>query len=54
MSRPEILKLLYGGIAVLGTYATVTRALAGDWTWALLPFAIVVFSVYRLFTMDEE
>lgn len=53
MSRDQIFKVIYAAIAILATYVTATRLLAGEWTWALFPLAIVAFCVYRLFTMEE-
>ncbi len=54
MNSDQVLKTIYTGIAIFGTYLTTTRVLAGDWIAALWPLAIVAFCVYRLLTMDEE
>jgi hypothetical protein len=54
MERNQIFKAIYAGLAIFGTYLTATRLMAGDWVAALWPLAIVLFCVYRLFTMDRR
>lgn len=54
MSSTQIFKLIYAGVAVLGTYFLVVRLLAGDWFGVLIPLAAVALCVYRLLTMDES
>ncbi len=51
MSRSQIFQLIYGGIAVFGTYLFVARLVAGAWLSALLPLLVVAFCVYRLLTL---
>jgi hypothetical protein len=53
MSRDQVFKLIYGAIAIFGSYLLATRLLAGDWLAALIPLAVVALCVYRLFTMEE-
>ncbi len=53
MSRTQVFKVIYAGIAIFGTYVAVARFMEGEWGWALLPVLVVVFSVYRLYTLEE-
>jgi hypothetical protein len=53
MSRDEIVKLIYAGLTIFGTFLAASRLLNGDWVAALWPLAIVAFCVYRLLTMDD-
>lgn len=53
MDRDQIFQLIYGGIVIFGTYLFAMRVLAGDWTAALWPFAIVAFSVYRIVALHQ-
>jgi len=54
MSTTQIFKLIYAGVAVLGTYLLVVRLLAGNWFGALIPLAAVALCAYRLLTMDDS
>jgi hypothetical protein len=54
MSTNQILKIIYAGVAVFGTYLSAARFLAGDWVSALWPLAIVLFCVYRLATIGDD
>lgn len=53
MSRDQIFRGIYAAIAIFGTYLLGRRLLAGDWLSALIPLAVVVLCVYRLFTMED-
>lgn len=54
MSRNQIFKLIYAGLALFGAYLLGSRLLNGNWLSALVPLAVLVLCVYRLFTMSEE
>jgi len=53
MSSDQIFKVIYTIIAILATYVAATRLMAGEWTWAVFPLAILAFCIYRLFTFDD-
>lgn len=54
MSRDQIFKIIYAGIAIFATYLVAARIVTGEWVAALWPLAIVAFCVYRLFSIESS
>mgnify|MGYP006281132987 CR=1 FL=1 len=54
MSSAQIFKLVYAGVALLAAFVLARRLADGEWGWALLPLAVIVFSIYRFATIEDE
>ena len=53
MSGSDIATLIYGVLAILGTFFAIERLLTGDVGSALWPGGIAAFCIYRLATRDD-